>query len=341
MENKNKRGVKRSRKGQLVLDALAKFPKSSKKAVANYLHETYPELFSDVENARGLIKAYTTPSGDISADSKVDRSANTFSHHNPFGLPEAIELKEKTYRLPKVNNRILWVSDIHFPNHDQQALTVALKYGKDNDANCIVIGGDLLDNTPFTSFLHPPFNKNDVKDWFDMAEGFLAILRREFPNALIVWIEGNHDQWYERYLIKHAPVLFGDEYFELPNRLNLTKYGVKYLKQNVICKAGKLDLLHGHTIVKGVFSPVNAARGAFNKAKSSLMIGHCHQTSEHTETNLRGDIITCFSTGCLCTLNPDYDPHNTKHNHGFAFIEIGDKGHFKVVNKRIFNGELL
>lgn len=333
--NKSQLGNNITDKGKIVIQVLKEFPNTSNRAIANYLVDKYPLIFPDVENARKLIQK------KLGRDNCSVTKETNFSGHNPYGLPDAVEIKEKSYRIPKVNDKILWVSDIHFPNHDQQALTVALKYGKDNGANCIVIGGDLLDNTPFTSFLHAPFNKNDVRDWFDMAEGFIQILRREFPNALIVWIEGNHDQWYERYLIKNSPVLFGDEYYQLENRLHLNKYGVKYLKQNVICKAGKLDLLHGHTIVKGVFSPVNAARGAFNKAKSSLMIGHCHQTSEHTESNLRGDIITCFSTGCLCTLNPDYDPHNTKHNHGFAFIEIGDKGHFKVSNKRIFNGELL
>lgn len=333
--NKHQLGGNITDKGRIVIETIKQFPNTSNRGIANYLIEKYPLIFDNFENTRRMVNRKT------GRDNCSVQKETIYTPQNPYGLPDASEVKESFYRIPKVNNRILWLSDIHFPNQDNEALSVAIKYGKDNDANCIVLGGDVLDNTPFTSFLHAPFNKNDVRDWFDMAEQFIQILRREFPNALILWIEGNHDQWYERYLIKNSPVLFGDEYYQLENRLHLSNYGVRYLRQNIICKAGKLDMLHGHTIVKGVFSPVNAARGAFNKAKSSLIIGHCHQTSEHTESNLRGDIITCFSTGCLCTLKPDYDPHNTKHNHGFAFIEVGEKGHFKVSNRRIYNGELL
>jgi hypothetical protein len=66
-----------------------------------------------------------------------------------------------------------------------------------------------------------------------------------------------------------------------------------------------------------------------------MLIGHCHTTSEHSESNLDHDISTTYSTGCLCTLAPEYDPHNCKHNQGFAMIEVSDNGHYRVHNKRI------
>jgi hypothetical protein len=66
-----------------------------------------------------------------------------------------------------------------------------------------------------------------------------------------------------------------------------------------------------------------------------MLIGHCHQTSEHSESTLENAIITTYSTGCLCTLAPDYDPFCVKHNQGFAMIEIQENGNYKVHNRRI------
>ena len=87
-------------------------------------------------------------------------------------------------------------------------------------------------------------------------------------------------------------------------------------------------------------APVNAARGVFMRAKSSMLIGHVHSTSNHSETNIKEEPISCWSTGCLCTLAPDYDPHNTKHNVGFAQILVEKDGNFEVLNKRIINNKI-
>ena len=68
-------------------------------------------------------------------------------------------------------------------------------------------------------------------------------------------------------------------------------------------------------------------------------IGHHHQTSEHTETTLDGRTVTCWSTGCLSELHPDYARVN-RWNHGFAFVET-HRDQFTVSNKRIRNGSVL
>ena len=44
-------------------------------------------------------------------------------------------------------------------------------------------------------------------------------------------------------------------------------------------------------------------------------------------------------TSPLCELNPEYRPIN-KWNHGVAFVELDEDGHFTVHNRRISNGSL-
>jgi len=324
---------------KLVLDALVKFPNSSKSSIATMLYENNKHLFNSVEHVRQTIKNYTTIGGLISKENKVYFD-NKYTAENPFGLGYSERKEREFIKLPTHSNNILVISDIHFPNQDNKALTLALQYGVDNDVNCIIINGDLLDNEPFTNHDAPPPSKTDVVDWFEMAEDFLDTLIWKFPKANIFWAEGNHDQWFERYLMKKAPMLFNDEYFRMPQRLNLKEKGITYLTSEKILLAGKLQILHGHTLIRGMFSPVNPARGLFLRTKSSTLIGHVHTTSSHHEANLKGEIIGCYSMGCLCTLAPSYDAHNTKHNTGFAHVLTEKNGEFRVLNKTIIKGKI-
>jgi predicted phosphodiesterase len=319
-------------KQELVIRALTEFPKMSKSAITRYLIETYPAMFDDFENTRSLIRKYTGAQGKSNLKyKKVDHQPDPITQYQ---LPNSKGEKRKFIELPKECHNILVISDIHFPNHDIKALGKALEYGKANKINCIVINGDLLDNEPFTNHDAPPPNSSDVRDWFQMTEDFLDMLISEFK-CPIYYIEGNHDNWYMRYLMKKAPVLFNDQYYTLSARLKLREKNIVWVSQTSVLMIGKLPVTHGHMIVKGFFSPVNPAKGVYNKIKGSMLIGHCHTTSEHSESNLQGDLNTTYSIGCLCTLAPDYDPFNCKHNLGFARVIVQENGNYRVENKRI------
>ena len=320
------------KKQDIVIRALTEFPKMSKSAIVRYLLETYPAMFDDYENTRSIVRKVTGAQGESRLKYKV-------VDHKPdietqFNLAKSKGEKRKFVELPKECHNILVISDIHFPNHDVKALGKALEYGKANNINCIVINGDLLDNEPFTNHDAPPPNTSDVRDWFQMTEDFLDMLISEFK-CPIYYIEGNHDNWYMRYLMKKAPVLFNDQYYTLSARLKLREKGIVWIPQTSVLMIGKLPVTHGHMIIKGFFSPVNPAKGVYNKIKGSMLIGHCHTTSEHSESNLQGDLNTTYSVACLCTLAPNYDPFNCKHNLGFARVIVQENGNYRVENKRI------
>jgi predicted phosphodiesterase len=320
------------KKQDIAIKALTEFPKLSKNAIVTYLLETYPTYFSDYENTRSIVRKVTGAQGQSRLKYKV-------VDHNPdyitqYQLPQSKGEKRKFIDLPKECSNILVISDIHFPNHDVKALGKALEYGKVNNINCIVINGDLLDNEPFTNHDAPPPNTSDVRDWFQMTEDFLDMLIKEFK-CPIYFVEGNHDNWYMRYLMKKAPVLFNDQYYTLSARLKLREKGIVWIPQTSVLMIGKLPVTHGHMIVKGFFSPVNPAKGVYDRIGSSMLIGHCHTTSEYSKSVLKGDLNTTYSIGCLCTLAPDYDPFNCKHNLGFARVIVQENGNYRVENKRI------
>ncbi len=131
------------------------------------------------------------------------------------------------------------------------------------------------------------------------------------------------------------------EEFKLEVLLEADKHNLKVLDENVLVKMGKLKVTHGHLLIKGIIAPVNSARGAFLKAKASVLIGHVHKISTHSETTITGKVITCYSTGCLCELNPLYSPFGNNYTHGFAHVRIHSNGHYSVQNLQIIDGEII
>jgi hypothetical protein len=165
-------------------------------------------------------------------------------------------------------------------------------------------------------------------------------LRQQFPKALIVMKEGNHEQRLIRFLIRKAPVFFGIDAVSTPSLLELKKLGIEWIADKRTITIGALNLIHGHEYRGGVSSPVNPARGLYLKARSVAMAGHHHQTSEHHARDIRGRAEAAWSLGCACFLSPEYMPHNNW-NHGFAFVELSGDGQFVVENKRVLNGKIV
>lgn len=150
-----------------------------------------------------------------------------------------------------------------------------------------------------------------------------------------------HDNRLELYLAVKAPELLDLEEFKLEVLLEAHKYNMRVFDDTTLMKLGKLNASHGHLVLKGVFAPVNAARGAFLRAKASMIISHVHKVSTHSETTITGKNITCYSTGCLCELNPRYAPFGNNYSHGFAHVIIRPGGMFRVKNLQIINGEIV
>lgn len=254
-----------------------------------------------------------------------------------FLLPESDYKKIEPFKIPKLNNRILVLNDIHLPYQDNKALEMAINYGIEQKANAVYLNGDTMDFYQASRYIKDR-RLRDLSGELEIGREFLKTLKETF-NCPIYYKIGNHEERWENYLKTKAPELLGIADFELKNLLRFGQYGVQEIKGKQIAYAGKLALLHGHEFGHSVFSPVNPARGLYLRAKDSSAIGHHHQTSEHTEKSLNGDIVKTWSMGCLCGLSPEYYPYN-KWNHGFAFVTVFDKGDYEIDNLSIINGKI-
>lgn len=303
--------------------------------LARIMYEIEKLTFKSVEDCRAVLRAIE---GKNNNNTKVTHKMPE-RPRNPYNLPESYQEKREPLRLPLTCNNILLISDIHIPYHDIDAITIALEYGVRENVNTIVLNGDVLDFCRISRF-ETDFSKRSVKQEFDAAKEFLRVLRQIFPTQEIYWIKGNHDQRYEKYLFQKASEIWDDPYFRLEERLRLNEERVHLIDDKILVKAGKLAITHGHHIFKGIFTPVSPARGAYMKAKQSVIVGHLHRSSHHVESDMEGNLNAAWSTGCMCQLRMDYSPLISNSQHGFAHVTVEKNGDFIVKNYSIINGKL-
>ena len=290
-------------------------------------------LFRDVEHARVALRAIENKLGKKNA--YIITKEMPTRPKNPYNLPESDEAIYQPYDLKA--KRMLVLSDIHIPYHNIEALTCAFDFAKSEKPDAILLNGDTLDFFGLSRFSKDPKGRSFAHELKTFKE-FMDIIKKTF-DAKIYFKIGNHEERYFHFLWMKAHEIVGVEEFELENIIKARAEGIEIIKDKRIIKAGDLNIVHGHEFGGSVFSPVNIARGLFLRGKVSAMQGHNHQTSEHSESNMNGEITTTWSLGCLCELHPAYLPIN-KWNHGFALVDI-DGQNFDVRNKRIHKGKIL
>jgi len=311
-------------KTDLARQAVEKFPNSSKKTIASYLYKHNPIQFKDEEDARKFVRGVTGSLG------KARNDQYTATHKDVYkGLPKGEKNDFSPFVLQPGSYGV--ICDPHVPYHDLHSLPLALERFIMRKIKAIILDGDIIDCYQLSRWDRDP-RKRKFSEEVKMIQSFIRELK---PDFRIIYKMGNHEERYEKFLIQKAPELFDMEILAFENIIGLP---IEYVKNKRIIKAGKLNITHGHEFGESVFSPVNPARGLYLRAKASVLAGHYHQTSEHTEADMNGKVTGAFSVGCLCDLNPHYRPLN-KWNHGFAVVEH-DGEDFEVSNYKIINGKV-
>jgi predicted phosphodiesterase len=330
--------TRQTAKGKIVCEYLTKHPDTPTATLAQLIYSDHPTFFTNKESVRTIIRSYRGEMKHTNVKQRFSRTPEQRKEALRSKLPSTDYDPVKPFKLPKGQNNILVLSDIHLPYHDETALQLAIDYGVENNVNAIYLNGDTMDMYQASRYTKDPRLRNLAGE-LEMTRNFLQLLQETFRCPIYFKI-GNHEERWEHYLMLKAPELLGIDEFRLENLLRFREYGVTLVKSKQISYFGKLAVLHGHEFGHSVFSPVNPARGLYMRGKESCLAGHNHQTSEHSEKSLSGEVVTTFSTGALCGLSPDYMPFN-KWNHGFAHVTVTDNGHFNVKNIRIINGKIV
>jgi predicted phosphodiesterase len=316
--------------GELAKEYCKRFQTSATREIARALITDHPECFRDIEHARSVVRYYRGALGDTKRKDAKEIIPRVI-------IPKADKQSDFTpYRVTEFP--IAVCGDMHMPYHDEQAIQLFIDHCYKIQPKTILLAGDNLDCYQVSRWNKNP-KMRDFPSEVAMMKGFLRSLHEAFPEAKIVYKVGNHEERYEKYLMEHAPALFGMDEITLKNLIGATEDWIDYVDNKRVITAKKLNIIHGHEYTFAISNPVNPARGLYTRAKKNAMCFHFHQTSEHSETAINGDLTTCWSVGCLCQIHCDYMPLN-RWNHGFADIFI-DGDIFTVHNYRILNGRIL
>jgi len=323
----------RKLKVQIVKDAIRRFHHLPARTIARHILATHGDLYdNDLEVIRSKIRYQIGKNGEASRKTLADKS---LFRTGPVKLPQSWSKKRQPYHLPVGLGLVL--SDLHIPFHEEKPLEQAVRYGQAESVDWVLLNGDVWDAAAigYWATAHRDFNA-ELEDIIDTLDW----LRQEFPKQKIIYKPGNHEYRLPAYMMNHAPELAESPLAQVETVLGFEEREIEFLDFYQVVMAGKLPILHGHEI-KHITTAVNPARGLFLKAKSYSAISHCHQTSEHSTRNIRGELMTCWSFACLCNLSPDWNPFCNDWNWGFAVINVEKDGDFEVVNRRILpNGDV-
>lgn len=323
--------------GDIIDKYLKKFPATPTLSLARKIYAENIEVYKNVETVRSRIRMKRGANGK--KDFKYAKFAEqTKLVKERLELPKSKKNDVKPYILPKANRKVLILSDIHAPFQDNEAIEIAVNYGKKNKIDTVLLNGDIVDFHAISRWQSDPRTRS-IKEELLATKKILEYIRKSFPKALIIYKLGNHDIRLEDYMINKAPELLDTEFWQIEYLLEFEKYKIVKVGSLDYIKLGKLKVIHGHEYKGGFVAPVNPARGLFLRTKESCLQSHVHRTSEHTEKTIGGKVIVCFSIGCLSDLQPNYNRYNN-YNLGFAMVEVESNGNFTVHNKKIVEGRL-
>lgn len=322
---------------KIVADVCRRFPTAGNLTLGKKLLAECPGLFSTVEAARQAVLKVRGRGN--SEDAVRAKRKGTYQPPRKAGYVNKIpESLSKPWEPFVVENpgRVLVISDIHVPFQDTAALKVTMKFGDHYNPQTILINGDLLDFQGISRWARDPRGPT-VREELDICAEFIRHLRERFKKARIIFKLGNHDERWEKMLWLKAPELLDCIEFAWHDLAGFGECGVEVVGEQRIVMLGKLPVLHGHELPKGLTNSVNPARGAFLRTNDTVLVGHFHRGSQHPDRSLTGRIVKCWSTGCLCDLTPEYARVN-KWNHGFATVDVHKTGEFNVVIRDIVEG---
>jgi predicted phosphodiesterase len=258
-----------------------------------------------------------------------------FSEVENFGIEDSLGKEYTSLRITDNFKKIGILSDIHVPYHSMSAIICAIKYLRENQIDCLILNGDIMD---FYAISRHEKEK-DLRDFareIEMARNFLQKIRDLFPLIPIYYKMGNHENRWQRYLNEQAEEFAQLHEMQFEQFFRLDKLNMIFVPDWQGIELADLLILHGHELMAGGMNP---SQSTFNKTFCNTIIGHVHRTTNTIKKNGFKDYFKTYSTGCLTQLSPKYYPF-AQHNHGFAVVEV-ENGKTKVSNLIIKDGKIV
>jgi UDP-2,3-diacylglucosamine pyrophosphatase LpxH len=202
--------------------------------------------------------------------------------------------------------RAVCISDLHIPFQDKTAVQLVLKFISQFKPDYVFLNGDIIDCWEISRFDKPLFIDSRLKDEICATVIFFDELRQASPNSRIIYIYGNHEFRFERFIAKNARELAGLMGLTLKEQLCVATFGIEtvdsHQKENFY--------RFGQHLIIGHFNKVNknsgyTAKNLLEEKGISVIQGHTHRLGSSYKRDFEG-VKGGWEGGCLCDLNPPY-----------------------------------
>ena len=244
--------------------------------------------------------------------------------------------------------------DVHGMRMDRPAVDALLTDIAVLKPDEIVIGGDLIECGGWLA-KHQPIGYIALSDYtyqedIAAANWFLDELQKAAPEALVYYLEGNHEDRVERWIVDQTMASGRDaeflyQAFSPESLLRLDERGIIYYRRSKTyvdgCPMGWIKLgkmYFTHTLGRGK----SAAQQAASKTAGNVTYFCTHREDTATMVFPSVGLVKAFNPGCLCSLQPVWmnsDPTNW--SHGYAIDIIAPSENFQRIHVPIWKGESL
>lgn len=220
----------------------------------------------------------------------------------------------------------LIIPDCHIPYHDARAYQLMLDVASDINPDEVVILGDYADFYAINSHGKDPNMSHILMDEVAAVVEELQRLKRMFPDAKKVYIEGNHEFRLARYIKQKCPDLFGA--FTVPQLLELSPLGFDFVPYSPNQQYKVLDskLIARHEPLAG---GKHVAQNTAEKAMASVIFGHTHRIQEAQTVAMDGHNYRGISSGWLGDQSNQVMQYVKSHHQwalGFSITRVLDDG---------------
>lgn len=247
--------------------------------------------------------------------------------------------------------------DLHGSKMDRKAVAAFLADVRRLQPDEIFLLGDMIDCGGFLAAHHTwgylPETTYTYDDDILAGNTFLDQLREAAPNALIEYLEGNHEQRISKWAISTAMRGGNPKDAEGLLRRNAPQYllrledrGIKFYEMGEhydglavpgFIKRGKCYFTHGSFVTaKHATATIQA------KIAGNVVFGNSHREQAERVNRLSVGVVGAWNPGCLCLQQPLWQNTNpTDWSHGYAIQFVARSQNFLHVNIPLIGESLL
>lgn len=221
--------------------------------------------------------------------------------------------------------KALFVPDPHIPDNNPEVTRILFNFARWFQPHKCFIMGDVLDCYMLSKYAKNPLHEFTVQDELDMAaEFFRELVDSVGPKCELIWLLGNHEARFKKYIWSKAPELASLRALNLQNLMDIDE-------EVTIIPYNKGVNYHGRHVEHGKLVSGKSGYTAHRLIEKKMMSGcngHTHRMG-HVFKRCEGGEFDWVELGCIQNKKVEYND-NEEPNWQYGFGVSYYLPHFKA-----------